>query len=170
MSDAAEFSRLVALVRIGAEPYRQHIAAGEAERDALARRFDLVSLDRLEADIELVREASGTILLSADFTAAFAQECIVTLDPVPGAVGEQFQLRYGPPEAEEIVPSGDDDPAFEPLNGDTIDIGEAVAQEFSLALPSFPRVPNAVVEPASSGDAGDGPFAVLAKFHGDEPQ
>ena len=171
MSEAAvEFSRLVALVRIGAEPYRQHIAAGKAERDALARRFDLVSLDRLEADIELVREPSGTILLSADFTAAFVQECIVTLDSVPGAVDERFQLRYGPPEAEEIASSGEDDPAFEPLYGDAIDIGEAVAQEFSLALPPFPRVPDAVVEPASSEEAGDGPFAALAKFHRDEPQ
>ena len=32
---------------IGAEPFRQQISASESEREALARRFDLVSLDRL---------------------------------------------------------------------------------------------------------------------------
>ena len=38
-----EFSRRVPLARLGPEPFRQDIAAGEAERDALARRFDLVA-------------------------------------------------------------------------------------------------------------------------------
>ena len=49
MSDAPEFSRCVKLARIGSEPYRQRISANEDERVALARRFDLVSLDRLDA-------------------------------------------------------------------------------------------------------------------------
>jgi uncharacterized metal-binding protein YceD (DUF177 family) len=165
-----EFSRLVPLVRLGGEPFHQHIAAHDGERDALAHRFGLLSLDRLEADIELVREPMGTILLSADFAAEFSQECIVTLDPVPGVASERFQLRYGLAETEETVPSGEDDPAFEPLDGDAVDIGEAVAQEFSLALPPFPRAPDAVVESALSEEAEDGPFAALAKFHRDEPQ
>jgi uncharacterized metal-binding protein YceD (DUF177 family) len=159
-----EFSRPVALARLGGGRFRQRIAANRAERAALAARFDLVSLDRLEAEVELRREPLGTILLAAAFEAAFAQQCIVTLDPVPSRVSERFELRYGPPEAEETAPGGDDDPAFEPLAGETIDIGEAVAQEFSLALPPFPRAPDAVVEVAADEPPGDGPFAALAKF------
>jgi uncharacterized metal-binding protein YceD (DUF177 family) len=171
MSAPTEFSRSVSLARLGSEPFCQHIAASEAERDALARRFDLISLDRLEAEIELVREPGGTILLSAAFEAAFAQECIVTLDAVPGQVSARFQLRYGPPEAEETAPAGDDDPAFEPLEKDSIDIGEAVAQEFSLALPTFPRADDAVVEVgASDNNDADSPFAALARFRRGEPQ
>ncbi|MGA8398513.1 MAG: DUF177 domain-containing protein, partial [Stellaceae bacterium] len=77
MSAAPEFSRLVQLNRVGWEPYRQETIASEAERDGLARRFGLLSLDRLTAAIELVREPAGTILLTASFEAAFAQECIV---------------------------------------------------------------------------------------------
>jgi uncharacterized metal-binding protein YceD (DUF177 family) len=172
MSAPKEFARLVSLTRLGSEPFRQHIAASETERDALARRFDLLSLGRLEAEIELVRELAGTILLSATFEAAFAQECIVTLDPVAGQASERFQLRYGLPEAEGEAPAGDDDPAFEPLESDSIDVGEAVAQEFSLALPPFPRAADAVIEmaPPEEEDNDDSPFAGLAKFHRSEPQ
>ena len=170
----SEFTRLISGARVGGDVFRQHIAATPEERDALARRFDLVSLDRLEADVELVRERGGTILLSAVFAAEFAQHCIVTLDPVAGGVEEHFQLRYGPPDAEETAPAGEDDPAFEPLESESIDIGEAVAQEFSLALPPFPRVPDAVVAVESEDEAGEGPlaegpFAALAKLRRREP-
>jgi uncharacterized metal-binding protein YceD (DUF177 family) len=167
---AAEFRRPVPLARLGGESFRQHIAASEAEREGLVRRFDLVSLDRLEAEVELLREPAGSILLSATFEAEFAQECIVTLDPVAGHLSERFQLRYGPPEAEAEAADGEDDPAFEPLEGEVIDIGEAVAQEFSLALPPFPRAPNAVIETDQPVDDDDGPFAALAKFRRGEPQ
>src|SRR5215469_2588404 len=166
----SEFTRLVSLARIGAEPFRQRIAANGEERAALARRFDLVSLDRLEADVELVRERMGTILLSATFAAEFAQQCIVTLDPVAGSVSERFQLRYGPPEAEEMAPVGEDDPAFEPLESESIDIGEAIAQEFSLALPPFPRAPDAVIAAEPEEDKAEGPFAALARLRRDIPR
>ena len=171
MSGAPEFSRLVPVARLSGEPYRQEIAANKAERDALAQRFALLSLDRLTAAIELAREPAGTILLTASFEAAFEQECIVTLVPVAGSVAEGFQLRYGRPEAEENAPSGDDDPAFEPLTGETIDIGEAVAQEFSLALPPFPRAADAMIEIDDNLDAPEnGPFSALDKFRRERSQ
>lgn len=161
MSSPPEFTRPVPLMRVGGEIYRREIVATEAERTALARRFGLVSLDRLTAEVELERERGGTILLTAAFEAVFEQECIVTLDPVPGSVSERFQLRYGSPEHEASAPAGDDDPAFEPLIEDAIDIGEAVAQEFSLALPPFPRAADATLEIDDSETPDDGPFAAL---------
>jgi uncharacterized metal-binding protein YceD (DUF177 family) len=169
---AAEFPRLVPLARLGSETFRQEIAADEAERAALAHRFGLVSLDRLVADVELLREPAGTILLAAAFEAEFAQECIVTLDPVAGSVSERFQLRYGAPEAEPEAPGGDDDPAFEPLHGEAIDVGEAVAQEFSLALPPFPRALDAAIINGAVTETQDqdGPFAALVRLAGRTPQ
>ena len=156
-----EFSRLARLIRLGSEPLRRRLVATQAERAALAERFDLVSLARFEADVELVREAGGTILLTAAFEADFEQSCIVTLDSVEGRVSERFCLRYGPAEAEADMPGGDDDPAFEPLTGDAIDVGEAVAQEFSLSLPPFPRAPGATVAGEPPAKAAEGPFAAL---------
>ena len=165
MSRGPEFSRPVPVARIGIEPHRQEITATEAEREALARRFDLVSFDRLHAIVELVREDNDLILLRADFEAAFKQSCIVTLDPITGALAERFSLLYGPPEVEEAVAaSAGEDVAFEPFDGHIIDIGEAVAQEFSLALPPFPRSPDAIVEPEISASEEAGPFAALSRL------
>jgi uncharacterized metal-binding protein YceD (DUF177 family) len=160
---APEFSRPVPLTRFASRPFRQEIAATEAERVALAKRFALVSLDSLTATVELTAERGGTFLLTAEFSASFAQECVISLDPVPGAVQASFTLRYGPADSEPET-DADDDPAFEPLAGDAIDIGEAVAQEFSLSLPPFPRAPDAVIDESPPEPGGDeGPFSVLAR-------
>jgi uncharacterized metal-binding protein YceD (DUF177 family) len=142
-----EFSRLVPLRHLASGSWRQEIAAEPEECAALAARFDLVSLDRLAARVELRRGAGGTVLLEATFEAAFVQSCVVSLDPVPGTISASFALRYGPPEAEgaDRQPAVEE-PPFEPIAGEAIDIAEAVAQELSLQLPPFPRLPGAEVE------------------------
>jgi uncharacterized metal-binding protein YceD (DUF177 family) len=161
---AAEFSRLVPLARLASGGYRRQIAARPAERDALAARFGLVALDRLAADVVLRPQAGGIVLLDAAFEAAFVQSCVVTLEPVHGTISERFALRYGPPGAVEadMMPAAEE-AAFEPLAGDAIDIGEAVAQELSLQLPPFPRAAEAVIEAAAETDPPAAAFAALAE-------
>ncbi|MGC2200230.1 MAG: DUF177 domain-containing protein [Stellaceae bacterium] len=160
---APEFSRLVQIVQLGAEPFRQRIEATAEEREKLSRRFDLLSLDRLIAEVVLRRQSGGVVLLEAEFQAEFEQCCAVTLDPVRGGVSDHFSLAYGPPTAEEQeIALSSHEPAFEPLVGDTIDIGEAVAQELSLALPVFPRHPDAVIDRVPQAGRWDGPLAALA--------
>lgn len=162
-----EFSRRVPLARIGAEPFRQEIAASEAECAALAQRFDLVAVARLAAVVELVRQGTDRVLLRAAFDAEFVQNCVVTLDPVVGALSTQFAMVYGPPELEaEGVGGIEDEFDFEPLAGDVIDIGEAVAQEFALALPPFPHSAAADLEAAAPTLEQPGPFAVLGRLIG----
>ena len=55
----------------------------------------------------------------------------------------------------------------EPLVAGAIDIGEAVAQQLSLALDPFPRAPEALALSAEppQGEAVDSPFAVLKTWH-----
>lgn len=163
---APEFSRLVPLERLGSEPFQQRIEATAEEREKLSGRFDLLSLDRLVAEVELRRQSREIIVLQAEFGAEFEQCCAVTLEPVRGAVCDRFSLVYGradDPE-HEIVLNGDE-PAFEPLIGGMIDIGEAVAQELSLALPDFPRHPDAMIDDAPAVEPSlEGPFASLARL------
>jgi uncharacterized metal-binding protein YceD (DUF177 family) len=170
---AGEFSRRVPLDRLAAGISRYEIAAGPDEREALAARFDLLALDRLAAMVELRRAPDGTLLLAATFEAAFVQSCVVTLEPVRGTISQHFALRYGPPAAEANISPAADEPAFEPFSGDTIDIGEAVAQELSLQLPAFPRLPEASLEVdiAVGGETepDDGGFAALAERCGRGP-
>lgn len=165
---APEFSRPVALAQLSARPFRQRIEATAEEREKLSRRFDLISLGRLVAEVELRRQSPEVILLEAEFAAEFEQCCAVTLEPVHGQVSDRFSLVYGPaPEEENEIALTTDEPAFEPLNGALIDVGEAVAQELSLALPIFPRDPEARIDQAATAEPLEGPFATLMRMRKD---
>jgi uncharacterized metal-binding protein YceD (DUF177 family) len=164
MADALpEFSRLVRLDRVGPQAFRQRIEATPDERERLSRRFDLLSLDRLTAAVDLYRRSGEIIRLEASFEAEFVQSCVVTLEPVAGVISDRFFLVYGPPEEDpREITLGGDEAAFEPLVGDAIDIGEAVAQGLSLALPLFPRDSAASMEIEFAEMPSAGPFASLA--------
>ena len=166
MPDAIpEFSRPVPIAGLGAKPFRQRIEATSNERQQLCRRFDLLALDRLTAVVELRRQHGELVLLDAAFEADFVQACSVTLEPVPGSISDRFSLVYGPASEEREIEWGVDEAAFEPLKRETIDIGEAVAQELSLSLPLFPRHANAGIEVEFKEEFG-GPLASLARLLG----
>jgi uncharacterized metal-binding protein YceD (DUF177 family) len=115
--------------------------------------------------VELTRESDAVIRLEASFEAEFVQSCAVTVEPVAGAISDRFSLLYGPPEKEpQRISSNVDEPAFEPLVGETIDIGEAVAQELSLALPLFPRHTDSSMEIEFAETPIESPFASLGRL------
>ena len=119
----------------------------------MAQRFALLALDWLDAKVTLTPMA-GFGRLAADFEADVVQACTITLEPVPSRLVESFTLTYGPAEDEgEIVLDGDSE-TVEPLDDGVIDIGEAVAQQLSLALDPFPRAPGVSIDslPHESGD------------------
>jgi len=143
---APEFSRPVEAPRVPGRTVTLAISADEHERAALAKRFALVALDRLEAEVRLERLEGGLVRLSARLRADLAQSCVVTLEPVPAQIDEAFTLLYGEiAAAREIVLDGEDE-TVEPFDGSRIDVGEAVAQQLSLALDPFPRAPGASLE------------------------
>jgi uncharacterized metal-binding protein YceD (DUF177 family) len=138
---APEFTRNVEAPRAAGRTAAHAIVAKPAERDALTRRFQLLSLDRLEADVVLERLDRGFVRLTASLRAEVVQECIVTLEPVPARIAEDFTVLYGAAEAaRDLVLDSEAEPV-EPLEGGRIDIGEAVAQQLSLSLDPFPRAP-----------------------------
>lgn len=136
----AEFSRPVDVARLGAAEAVYDISANETERAALARRFDLVSVDRFAAHVTLRRVKGGMVRLNASLTADLVQTDIVTLDPLPGHVEDEFTLLFGeePDDAGTLNPDAE---LVEPLENGHIDIGEAVAQQLSLAIDPYPRAP-----------------------------
>jgi Large ribosomal RNA subunit accumulation protein YceD len=161
-----EFCRKVEVDRLPPSGETIHdIAATEPERAELARRFALVALDRLEARATLVRLAGGLLRLTADLLADVVQECVVTLEPVASRVEDRFILLYGhaQDEAGEVVLSGEAE-LVEPVLGGTLDIGEAVAQQLSLALDPYPRAPGAAAPAPAAGPDDASPFAPLAKW------
>jgi uncharacterized metal-binding protein YceD (DUF177 family) len=176
LSPAPEFSRIVSIARLGSDAAEHAIAAGESERAALARRFGLLALERLAATVRLTRIAGG-VRLEATLEAAVVQECVVTIEPFTSTVSDSFALVYRRGvEAGEgaMINVGEDED--EPLLGDEIDIGEAVAQQLSLALDPYPRSPAAQSRTSEApearktaaappeGEVTQRPFAELAKL------
>ncbi len=138
-----EFSRRVELARLGALEVRYPISAVPEERAALARRFDLRSLDRLEAEIRLQRLAGGMVRVSGHVGADVVQACVVSLEPVTSVVEQDFALLYGSSGSGKSVMIDLETDEAEPFDGDAIDIGEAVAQQLVLALDPYPRAAGA---------------------------
>ncbi|HEY5207988.1 MAG TPA: DUF177 domain-containing protein [Stellaceae bacterium] len=138
----AAFSRSVDVARLGAGEARYDLSANPTERAVLAQRFDLVALHRFEAHVTLRRVPGGMVRLEASLSADLVQADVVTLDPVPGHVEDEFALLF----ADEADDAGVIDPnadPIEPLIDGRIDIAEAVAQQLSLAIDPYPRAPAA---------------------------
>lgn len=156
---------MIELRSVDARP--RHLEANEAERTALAERFGLVAILRLEADVELVAdgaavEAKGT--LSADIV----QVCAVTGDDLPVAIREQLVFRFVPegapaaPDEEIELDAAELDEI--PYEGSAFDLGEAVAESVALAIDPYAAGPNADAVRKEAGLMGEedaGPFAAL---------
>jgi uncharacterized metal-binding protein YceD (DUF177 family) len=164
-----EFSRPVPLAKLDAGAYVAELVARPEERAALARRFDLVSLDEFKASVRLFREPGG-IRLEAEFGAALTQICGVSLEPFASRVSDRFTLLYRKAApTSEPAPEEED---WEPIPAEAIDLGEAVAQQLSLVLDPFPRAPGAELAAElgaapveSAGCEGEPhPFAALARL------
>jgi uncharacterized metal-binding protein YceD (DUF177 family) len=167
---AGEFCRPIDLDRIGDVEAVYDLVATPEECAALAKRFGLISIERLEARIKLRRRRGKALLrLSGHFSADVTQSCVVTLGPVPGHVEDDFTVLYGDvDQGAEVLIDPQEEADFEPLPAGALDMGETVAQEFALALDPYPRAAGASVPPGEAEEAvempPEHPFAVLAKL------
>lgn len=161
-----EFSRIFRLDELGGTPRAVSVTAEEGERAALATRFGLIAIGRLEASAELVRDGE-TVKAIGKLEAAVTQACVASGEPVPAKIVEDFALRFVPmsvqPDAEEVELAETD---LDQINyeGSAVDLGEAAAQTMALALDPFPRAAGAdgkLREAGVLGEADAGPFAAL---------
>lgn len=141
-----EFSRPVRIDQLARHAQGVTISADPAEREALARRFNLLGLERLDADYGLTEEASG-IVARGHVRAQLTQPCVATGLPVPESIDTDFLLRFvresGADAAEEELEIDSDDCDVISFDGQVIDMGEAVAETVALAMTPYPRSPDA---------------------------
>lgn len=155
---APEFSRGFALNTIGTAPRQVSISATAEECGALAARFDLVTIERLEATATLINEG-GAILCTGALNADVTQQCVATAVPIATSLSTDFMIRFVADlhlagEADEIEIDIDDCDFIE-HDGQTIDLGEAVAQTLSLSLDPFPRAAGASETLKAAGVIGE---------------
>lgn len=165
-----EFSRPVQLADLETAPQTLTFTATEAECATLAERFGVLGVTSLTATVTL-RAASAGATADLSLTAGVDQKSVISLEPVQEQVAEEWQVRYLPPrmvpEAEDAaavdVDTQEDD--IEVIEGETIDIGETIAQQLSVALNPYPRGGDERLEDHWQNDAeeetGEHPFDVL---------
>jgi uncharacterized metal-binding protein YceD (DUF177 family) len=161
---APEFPRLIDRRHLTAQPVE--LVANQAEREALARRFGLVSIGRLHATLSLEADGDAVVATGA-LSAEIVQTCAVTGDDLPVKIDEPLHLRFVPGAAaeEEEIELEESELDEIPYSGTAFDLGEAVAQSLALAIDPYATGPNAEQvrqEKGLSGEAASGPFAALA--------
>jgi len=139
-----------------------------SERAALARRFGLVALDRLSAQVAISRKGSEVTLFGT-LEATATQACVASGAPLAAAIEAPFEILFRPqPEAgsaDEEVELGEAEMDVVFYDGTRIDIGEAVAETLALALDPYPRAPDAGEALKAAGVKSEeeaGPFGALA--------
>ena len=161
----SEFARPIRIDQLGASPLRVEIDASAEECAALAARFALVSLGRLAAAAEIVRDGA-TIEARGTIDAAVVQACVATGDDVPSILRDTFALRFVPEDREDAGEIELDEQALDtlPYTGGAIDLGEAAAQTLALTLDPWPRAPVAQERLRAAGvvdEEARSPFAML---------
>jgi len=169
-----EFSRPVRIDSVGELPMAMVVAAEPGERAALAKRFGLLALDRLEATLTLGRQGEE-VTVHGTLQASVVQACVASGAPVPTTLAAPFDILFRPqpdgrsPDEEIELGESELDVVF--YDKAEIDVGEAVAETLALNLDPYPRAPDAEAALQAAGvkregEEETGPFAALAALKG----
>jgi uncharacterized metal-binding protein YceD (DUF177 family) len=169
------FTYSVKVGHVSHNPLEVHIEADERERTGLARLWQVVSVEALEADLKIRRWKKDGVKIFGDIKGRVTQTCVVSLEPIVTEISEaidQIFVPEGSPLARipandqnELIidPDGPDLP--ETFAGDTIDVGAIVAEFAAMGLDPYPRKPGATFasepQPLDEKDKKPSPFAVL---------
>lgn len=127
------------------------IEADERERKALAERFGIVSVEELHASVALDQCQKG-VRAEGALSARITQVCAISGENFQVQIEEPVILRFIEEGSASLQPSEDDNIDFDltaedcdeiEYSGDTIDLGEAVAQTLGLAIDPYAEGPNA---------------------------
>lgn len=175
-----EFSHVVETGQISPEGIQLHLTATADECRALADRFGILAVLRLDARLQIRPDPvlAGCYVVAGQMDAEVEQACVVSLEPVRQRITETFVRSFAPAvagagtrseeagedEADWLDPDAADPPDL--LEDDRIDAGEVVAEELALALDPYPRKAGADLPPEYRPEpeqaAKVSPFAVLA--------
>lgn len=160
------------------EPRVYHLLASEADKAALIKRFNIVNLASLEAKTAVHVESNPDVIwLRGTLKAELSQPCVVTLSEVHESIEEDFELKLVPPDVAEQLDEDEafadpEAPEYDAFEGETLPLGELIAQTLSVMMNPYPRASDADL--ASFVKAGitvneeleqkPSPFSVLAKL------
>jgi uncharacterized metal-binding protein YceD (DUF177 family) len=145
-------------------------AASPQELADMVKDLGLAALDKLETSYRITSISGGGWRLAGTLTADVVQFCVITLEPVPARIEENFKVEFWR-ELEE--PEGGEDKSvlegadIEQLEDSAIPAGRIVFECLSAALDPYPRKEGAALawdDPAAAQPEKVTPFSVLAKL------
>lgn len=160
-----EFSQIVNVRDLPKDGAKYSISVNSEDCIKLATRFGLVQINKLNAKLRLDRQARSAVRLSGKIEAQITQTCVVTLEPVREDISVDIDIIFRPNFDEFTLDNSEFDSAldFEPLPGDTLDLGEIVSEELALSINPYPRVAGApLIGPNSNDERSKKPFAALS--------
>ena len=137
-----EFSRLLKLHAFDQAMMERSISANPAECLALAKRFELVEVRILSANLMAERVSDSLLIqVTGSLHADVVQRCVITLEPLVAIIDAYVDELYGPNMGNSEINDTMVDEATppEPFDGDGIDLGELVAQQLALSLDPYPK-------------------------------
>ena len=146
------------------KPFRLSFQVDAEDKDALAKRFEWIRIDRLDGQIILSRLSNEACHMTGKIAAEIVMTCVISDAEVAQSLMIEVDERFA-------VMDGDDEEAVidpmsvqtEPMINRTIPVGETVAQLILLEAPDWPRaddVPPVDIVVKSKDDQG--PFGKLA--------
>jgi hypothetical protein len=177
MTEPLPFSHPYNLARLGQAGDVVTLAPDAAVRAAIARWAGILSLEGLAAEVTLGKTAPTRFRLAFRLEADLTQACVVTLEPVPAHIAQEFirDLHFSgprrrPPPAESgesavTLVGPDDEEGPEEIESLHYDLAGPVLEELVLALDPYPRRPGVEFTAAEqAGEAPESPFAVLKRL------
>jgi uncharacterized metal-binding protein YceD (DUF177 family) len=175
------FSHRVKVGHISHNALDVRIEADAGERAALAKLWDIIGVEAFSAELKLRRWKKDGVKVFGTVHAEVTQACVVTLDPVPEVIDEEFDELFAPegsalariPANDQgeimIDPDGPDIP--ETFMGDAIDVGAVVSEIVAMALDPYSRKLGVAfanhIEGNPQEDVKPSPFAVLKSLKGE---
>jgi uncharacterized metal-binding protein YceD (DUF177 family) len=171
--EAGELHRPFDIVALPEGGRAIEITAGDAEREAIARRLGLLALAgfTVRGRLDPLRRGHSAVF-GGRMIAKVTQECIVSGDPVEAEIDEEIHVRLlteHEAEARDELEIEADEDDIEVAEEGIVDLGDICVQYLALALDPYPRSPAAANVVLPEEDAGDdstetNPFAVLKKL------
>lgn len=166
----SEFEHLMTLAEARRQSGPVELRADDAQRSAIARRFAIDSVDRLEATLSVDTEGDE-IVVAGRLSAQVVQRCVVSDEPVAATIDAPVMVRFVPKqkleaaEAEAEIELSDAELDVIGYDQGRVDLGDMVTETLALSLDPYPRGPDAerVVKERgilSEGEAGS--FGALA--------
>lgn len=171
MTEGLPLSHSYNLARLGNAGDQVHFAADAEQRAAIAKWSGVVSVEKLEARVEIRKISSTRFGLTFHLVADVTQSCVVSLESVASHMERNFErelhftgaVRNKAPESQpELVLDSDPEEGPEEITSLHYDLAVPVLEEYALSLEPYPRRPGAEFAPQTGPEeAPESPFAVL---------